>query len=214
MNAENKCIKNHILESGGWCLRKPVRVPKNSPGVTQFLPPHHNVADQGVVKFLVDLLKNGETINDFGAGVGQLVTEVKHHLPKLVYGAFDGAGNVEKITNGNVSFADLTVPLSLPRRDYVISLEVGEHISSKNEYMFVRNLHAHNCRGILLSWAKLHQGGHHHVNDHSRHYVTSLFTDLGYRLDNNATKWLRKNGMFWWMRENMYMFRRNSVCPY
>lgn len=213
MQAEEACRRNSVLKSGGWCLQKPVPVPKNSPGVTQFLPPYHNVADQGVVSFLVrDLLANGESINDFGAGVGQLMTEVNVHLPRLVYGAFDGAGNVEEITNAKVRFADLSMPLSLPRRDYVISLEVGEHIDSKSEHMFIRNLHVHNCKGIVLSWAKLGQRGHHHVNDHSRTYVTSLFNDLGYSLDANATRWLRKNGMFWWMRGNLFMFRRPSIC--
>jgi hypothetical protein len=60
---------------------------------------------------------------------------------------FDGAGNVEEVTGGFVRFADLSLPLQMPRADWVVALEVGEHIPSAFEPTFVRNLHAHNCRG-------------------------------------------------------------------
>ena len=36
--------------------------------------------------------------------------------------------------------------------DWVLSLEVGEHVPSRYEDMYLRNLHAHNCKGIILSW--------------------------------------------------------------
>ena len=41
-------------------------------------------------------------------------------------------------------------------------VQVGEHIPHEHEYMFVRNLHAHNCRGLVLSWANLEQLGTAH----------------------------------------------------
>jgi len=73
------------------------------------------------------------------------------------------------------------MPLALPMADWVLSLEAGEHIPSSGEQMYVRNLHAHNCRGVILSWAALRQGGNHHINNHGNAYVIELFTELGYR---------------------------------
>jgi tryptophanyl-tRNA synthetase len=63
-----------------------------------------------------------------------------------------GAGNIEEFTNGFLKFFDLTIPLSLPRKDWVFSLEVGEHIPHQFEGMVLRNFHAHNCKGIVMSW--------------------------------------------------------------
>ena len=61
------------------------------------------------------------------------------------YSAYDGAGNVERVSGGFTSFVDLTVPVSLPRADWVLVLEVGEHVPSALEEVLVRNVHAHNC---------------------------------------------------------------------
>lgn len=104
---------------------------------------------------------------------------------------YDGAGDVAEQTGGYVSFFDLTLPLSLPRADYVLSLEVGEHVPSKHEASVIRNLHAHNNCGILLSWAHLWQSGHHHVNNHGMDYLERVFTGLGYRRDDGLTNALR-----------------------
>jgi hypothetical protein len=41
--------------------------------------------------------------------------------------------------------------------------QVAEHVPAANEMMLLRNLHAHNCRGVLLSWATLGQPGTGHV---------------------------------------------------
>ena len=47
----------------------------------------------------------------------------------------------------------------------------------------VRNLHAHNCRGIVGSWAAPGQRGTGHVNLRPREYVLQRFKELGYRPD-------------------------------
>ena len=111
--------------------------------------------------------------------------------PCLVRGRFDGAGNIEEATDGFVRFADLTLPLSLTRADWVLSLEAGEHVPRENEFMFVRNLHAHNCVGLILSWANRQQGGLGHVNPHDAPYLLSLFTELGYEQDERLLAALR-----------------------
>ena len=62
------------------------------------------------------------------------------------------AGDVENATSGFVAYADLSSAMRVPRADWVFSTEVGEHIPHGREYAFVSNLHAHACRGVVLSW--------------------------------------------------------------
>ena len=82
--------------------------------------------------------------------------------------------------------------------------------------MYVRNLHRHNCRGVVVSWARLGQArhvavkstrthtiacnfivarlgqaGHSHINNHDNNYVIELFEDLGYTYLTNLTRELR-----------------------
>jgi hypothetical protein len=50
------------------------------------------------------------SVSDFGAGVGQLGHTLLCIEPTLRHHGYDGAGNVEAVTNGFLSFADLTLP--------------------------------------------------------------------------------------------------------
>jgi len=125
-----------------------------------------------IVEQLVGLLRRPTTaqphvydsLNDFGAGVGQYGHALRAVDMHIRWRGWDGAGNVAQWSRGFVQWFDLTLPtLSLPRADWVMCMEVAEHIPSEHEAAVVRNLHAHNCRGIILSWASLGQNGHNHV---------------------------------------------------
>ena len=74
---------------------------------------------------------------------------------------------MHEYTQGFVEYFDLSMPLELPKADWVLSLEVGEHVPSNYEQaMLIRNLHHHNRKGVILSWSVIGQGGHSHVNNH------------------------------------------------
>jgi hypothetical protein len=180
-----------VSSSGGWCLRKakkhiaPLVV---NASLSIAIARGHLHADAGLCRVLNEFIveHNIQSLSDLGAGVGQYghcvaassLSSVQH-----VY-SYDGAGNVELHTGGLVKYADFTLPLYIPRTEWVMSFEVGEHIASSKEGMFIRNLHATNCRGILLSWATMKQvGGTGHVNLHDNEYLIRLFTDLGYVQD-------------------------------
>ena len=88
------------------------------------------------------------------------------------------------------------VPQHLP-------LEIAEHVPNKFEAALVRNLHAHNRVGLILSWGILNQPGVAHINNHNQSYVSALFEVLGYhrnlpferalRLAAKASPWLSRN---------------------
>lgn len=199
------------LDSGGWCLesRRAAGLASDAHstvhlagGLTYFLPAPHVAADSAIADFLAATLRRCKdppecrqyiylSVNDFGAGVGQYGHALLSRDPGYRWRGYDGAGNVESVTNGFVSFFDLTIPLSLPRADWAMSLEVGEHVPNAHERMLIRNLHAHNCRGILLSWAYLGKWGVGHVNNHGNAYLVDTFQQLGYFYNAQKTDELR-----------------------
>jgi len=209
---------SEINDSGGWCLSKSASGTRGT--MTLPFPDRPlNIADEHVQangRFKDNLIEfirkeNMASISDFGAGQGQYGVEILKAFPdSLVYRGYDGAGDVAIFTQNFLSFFDLTIPLNLPVTDWVMSIEVGEHIPSHLEGMVIRNLHAHNCKGIVLSWAKAKQAGHHHINNHSEKYLVDIFSQLGYEKDEEATSQIisgigpRKH---WWLK-NTFVLRR------
>ena len=202
-----------------------VRLPRNQ---SYACPPGHVPADAYVLDALAVVLKPPAptavsssriypslSLLDLGAGVGQ----VGHALLSrgdFNYRGCDAAGNVVEATNGFLSFCDLTMPISLPRAHWVLSLECGEHIPHSGEATFVRNLHAHNLCGIILSWAALGQPGLNHINNHGSDYLLDLFSPLGYAKDEVLTRLLREGGApnavpgktVGWLRRTVLALRR------
>ncbi len=129
---------------------------------------------------------------------------------------FDGAENIELVTGGRVRFADLTEPLDddVTPADWVLSLEVGEHIAAGNATAaFVRNLHLHNTKGVVVSWGVPGQDGHFHINNLPTESVLALFASQGvYEFDKTVSDELRhvaSNGACCnWFRDTIYVFRR------
>ena len=206
------CQFQGISKSGGWCLRvlamrrhfDQYDLVRLDNGQTYYLPHPHLAPDYAIVQHLARLLKVCRdppacrdatflSLNDFGAGVGQYGRALRAMDPRYRYTGYDGAGNIEEVSRRFINFFDLTIPLSLPRADWLMSLEVGEHIPSRFEAMVIRNLHAHNCRGVILSWAYLGKMGVGHVNNHASSYLTKIFDELGYNLNWGLTAQLRAN---------------------
>ena len=78
------------------------------------------------------------------------------------------------------------------------------------EGMLIRNLHHHNCKGIILSWGTLGQAGHSHINNHSNDYIISVFNELGYVEDLDLKARLRNSkGNYRWFTGSVMVFRRS-----
>ena len=226
--------KSHGMSSGGaWCLPaegdelagRKIEMPR---GMTYTIPGGHEEADAGLVKAIYKRLlaptasansdspssSRSLSVLDLGAGVGQFGRSLLSMHHKARYRGYDGSGNIDVLTNGFVKYADMSQPLRLsPRADWVVSLEVAEHLPNQREQFYVRNLHAHACKGIVISWGMLGQGGLSHINNHPPEYVISTFEQLGYVRDDlaasqlvNATeKQLPCQGC------NLHVFRRLKV---
>ncbi len=126
-----------------------------------------------------------------------------------IYSAFDGSPFIENITNGEVKHLDLTIPqYGLRGWDYVLSLEVAEHIPAVYEEIFLSNIVRHARYRVIMSWAVPGQGGFHHVNGKTDEWVKAKMLSLGFKFVDEETKTLRNAATFSWLKANTNMFER------
>ena len=206
--ARRSCQRGDASASGSYCIGSPsppqssrrlrnevaVALPNNQSYVlplARYVP-----ADDVVVEVLRSLLVDAQgrpsaSLLDVGAGVGQYGRKLLSLTPGIDYRGCDGAGDVRAATGGFVSWCDLAERFDVPRADWVLCLEAGEHVPARHEGTVLRNLHAHNRRGIILSWAVLGQQGPGHLNNHANGHVVSALDALGYDLDSRLTAALR-----------------------
>lgn len=221
--ARFQCAHKHKTSSGGYCYNlntsNMLVVPKGEQADVDYaIPAGYEKAGTPFVDWISQLLDcKGPTcrhsISDFGAGVGQVGHALKARHANIKYQGYDAAGNVEEFTNNFIRFFDLSIPFKKIRTNWVMSIEVGEHVSHEQEAMVISNLHAHNCQGIFLAWARLAQGGDGHINNHSEEYLIKLFEELGYILDRSLTHAIRTLSSFGtrsFLAHNALVFNRSS----
>jgi hypothetical protein len=169
------CKCHGIGSSGGFCLDK-----------DNFNVGGNHVWCKRIAEELRRLFHR-QSVYDFGAGLGwygrALLSNETDGYRLASYQAFDGATNIESIVaDGFVKYLDLSQPVNLPMKDWVLSLEVGEHIPVQFESIFIQNLHRHNRNGIILSWA---------VQGNGRLRLNSFFRLHRYRKTKNERPFIR-----------------------
>jgi hypothetical protein len=196
------------LPTGGWCLEESFGGDRLTP--LQPMAREHVPADPGISAVLAELFAHSSVL-DLGAGIGQYSVWFRNHsVPFEFYESFDGSPDVERFTNGSVHFIDLTSPDALDAlaADWILCLEVGEHLPSRYEDVLLQNLHRANRRGIVLSWGVPGQGGFSHVNERNNSYVVAKLAALGYDYDTQLSTKLRFRTTYYWFQDSIMVFRR------
>lgn len=170
---------------------------------------HHE--DWKLMNAILKIIKQKKcsSVYDFGCGMGGYTKFFKQS--GLLVEGFDGNPETEKMTSGLCKCLDLSKPFNLGQRfDYVMSLEVGEHIPKQYESQFIENIHNHNSKGVIISWAILNpfQDGYGHVNNQDNDYIIKLFEDLGYKHDVESQTYLRENSQKPWFPASLMVFER------
>ncbi len=158
--------------------------------------------DLNLASKLSEIFKN-RTVMDIGCGDGKYVN---YFLSKGInIKGYDG----NPLTNGNQCFvADFAVEQDLGLSDWVLCLEVAEHVPVEFEDILLKNLHKHNRKGIVLSWAIPGQVGKGHVNCRTNDYVKIKMKSLGYVFD-DYTEQLRNSVTYCdWLRNTLMVFRK------
>jgi len=128
------------------------------------------------------------------------------------YDSYDGAPFSEEATSGTVRYLDLAVPqLWLPRYDWVVCLEVVEHIPAEFESIVLDNVIRPATVGVVLSWAVPSQPGAMHVNPRPFEYVEEVMRRRGLTLDGGASEQLRNGSDLAWFKRNIAVYRKTTV---
>jgi hypothetical protein len=104
--------------------------------------------------------------------------------------------------------ADLAIPAQFPPRDWVLCLEVGEHVPAKFEDQLFANLHGANRDGMIISWAVEGQKGRAHVNCRNNDYIVAKVRAMGYTRDKVMQAELREVATVNWFRNTLMVFRK------
>lgn len=143
----------------------------------------------------------------FGDGPGEYKRIITRLEKVISYDAYDGAPFAEMTTNHDVKFLDLSVPVyHLYKFDWVVSLEVGEHIPKKYESVYFDNLVRHAREGIILSWSKKGQAGHSHVNNRDFDYIKQQMELRGFMHEPVMSENLKSKATLEWLKENLNVF--------
>ena len=154
--------------------------------------------------------ENVKSVVDFGCGMGNYVKTFQQQNINAV--GFDGNPNTCELTNNLCKVLDLSVPIQFNDKfDWVMSLEVGEHLPPQFEDIFINNLHNNNKYGIILSWAVKGQGGKGHFNEQNNDYIKSKICKLGYVNDITSENKLRTDSTLRWFKNTIMVFRKSDV---
>lgn len=196
---KRKCHLARVSETGGYCVSSL----QPATGGNDYL-------DAGVTAALCAAAGAGASVLDLGCGVGHYERPLTSC--NLTWRGFDGAASIEEATGGRVRWADLSVPIDVGASDWVLSLEVGEHLPQRFAATFVDNLVRHARRGILMSWALPEQVGSHHVNNRPQEAVVADFVARGFVLDVEGTRAMRAAVKVTWLRHTALLFVRGDAA--
>ena len=173
----------------------------------------HHRHDEPLCNALIEFFKNenANSVVDLGCGLGDYVEHFSDNGFKV--DGFDGNPSTPELTNGRCKILDLAIPVKFETPyDWVFSVEVGEHLPSMYEDIYINNLHNNNVSGIVTSWALEGQGGVGHYNEHNNDYIKQKILLLGYENDIGAETKLREASSLWWFKNTIMVFRKKNGC--
>jgi 2-polyprenyl-3-methyl-5-hydroxy-6-metoxy-1,4-benzoquinol methylase len=191
-------IQNKLISENGYWLMDPTNTSEH-------------VYDEYLSDELVNYAKriNPKLIYDFGCGNGKYVNNFINKGLNII--GFDGNPNTKNILQCKVQ--DLTdKDFKLEPVDFLISLEVCEHVPQMLENILIDNINKHiNKNGILvLSWAVKGQGGLGHVNCQNNDYVINKFEKMGYIYLNEQSEYFREKSKLKWFKNTILVFKKTA----
>eukprot|EP00397_Hematodinium_sp_SG-2012_P028780 GEMP01030338.1.p1 GENE.GEMP01030338.1~~GEMP01030338.1.p1 ORF type:complete len:330 (+),score=70.05 GEMP01030338.1:515-1504(+) len=221
----NEFLKKHAMELHGT-----IAAELQKGNVTENLRPHHQdeeghfvyfealrrevfqqwAVDKGLLRGFLKLvdLDGSVTLGDFGAGGGHY-SKWLNDTGLVKAFAFDGTPDIDRIAPG-VEFLNLNEPnMTLWRTfDWVLCLEVAEHIPAKHTTTMLQNVARHAQVGIIISWSEDMEGiGHVNcMKEADWHNVVEK--TIPFRVDKEATVLVRSLCTIEYIGRSATVFRR------
>jgi len=190
------CFSLYISDSGAWV--------GNDTG-------REHCFDASLASGFVEFLQNegARNVVDFGCGLGDYVKTLL--AAGFITDGFDGNPYTNELSGGVANTLDLSIPFDLNKRyEWVISIEVGEHLPVQYETIFIENLISHVKDGLILSWAVEGQGGYGHFNCRNNDYIKDRLATYGFYNDISAENFLRNKASVFWLKNTIMVFRKKS----
>lgn len=168
--------------------------------------------DQPLADAIAEFLKKegAQTVGDFGSGAQGYYT--RYLIDKGFQSeGFDGNPYSPELSYGIVKVVDLSKPFDLKKQfDWVIALEVAEHIPKQYEAIFLQNLDRHAKNGIIITWAIVGQKGRGHVNCQNNDSVIKKMESFGYVYDEKEANKLRKSSSLSHFKNTVMVFYKKK----
>jgi 2-polyprenyl-3-methyl-5-hydroxy-6-metoxy-1,4-benzoquinol methylase len=162
--------------------------------------------DVSLAKQLVIMFK-GQSVVDFGCGLGDYVRHFRK--ANINCEGFDGNPLTPHLSHGVAKVLDLSCKVELLEKfDWVLSLEVGEHIPKQFESTFIDNICKHCVKGAVVSWAIPNQVGRGHFNCQSNIYIIQQMANRGFKVDLQSGSNLRDHSSRAWFKNTIMVFLR------
>jgi SAM-dependent methyltransferase len=162
--------------------------------------------DQFLCSALIKLTNGMESITDIGCGNGTYVKAfLAEGIPAIGY---DGNPMTPELTNSLCHVVDFSMPVDLDPSEFVLCLEVGEHIPVEFEQIFLDNIARVSSKYVLLSWAVEGQYGIGHVNCRNNYYIIRQMFNRGFRHSKIISASLRKKSTLPWFKNTLMFFAR------
>lgn len=170
---------------------------------------HDHYLLAGILKFYT--IREPRLVADLGCGDGwycRMLSRIWKHAVVHGYEGTPGAASI------GVYDDIFTIDLSKIRYvdidyDFVLCLEVGEHIPCKHEQKFLDNVARFAKKDLVMSWAVPGQGGKGHFNEQPNTYILSQMEARGFSHQRKLTALLRKHTERKWFRNTVMSFERN-----
>ena len=164
--------------------------------------------DLGLATSIAQLVGRGSTLTELGAGLG-CYTAWLSNLHVTIIAAVDGLVDATTLTGGRVTQWNLACSMEA-RADWVLSLEVAEHIPKRIESAFVKNLVGNARCGIVLSWAPPGQNGKGHVNLKTQQEVSYLLSRHSFIHNVSASQRLKQSATLYWLQNNIEVYSHHD----
>ena len=163
-----------------------------------------------ILSFLKEVLKSEKEsiIYDLGCGPGYYIDGLYKDGFSRVIGMEPEPPNL--YDDFSILSYNLAYPIPDLEKGIVISLEVGEHIPSTYQDVFIDNITKICNSYLILSWAVPGQPGIGHVNCLSNETIIKLITDKGFKYLEDISNQSREElvGNCWYFKDTLMVFKR------
>ena len=160
--------------------------------------------DEGTLRWAINKL-GIQSMLDVGCGPGGMV-ELANNLGVHAHG-LDGDYTLKRYDDTKFTIHDFTngpAPIS-NNFDLAWSVEFVEHVYEKYIPNYVKAMQ--KCKYLIMTYAPVGHGGHHHVNENTQEYWIDTMSGYGFKYLEDATNEMRRHSTMGTKKKHRFLQR-------